>query len=313
MLISIIIPIYNVEKYIERCLLSVFNQTYTNIEIILVNDCSPDNSMSCVSDLLSFRFNENRVKIFTHENNQGLSVARNTGIGMAVGDYLYFLDSDDEITLDCIETLVKNCDGEDFVFAGFFKNDGSLFCQNFENKLEDDAIKDAYFRGKIYDMACNKLVKRDFVVKNELYFKPRLLHEDVLWTYNCCMAASSIRSLEKPTYIYHIIEGSLNTNFTVRNYESLVVLYSEIKEDIVERNLIKDPRAFLFLLNLILNIKIKAISSPNFTFKELRSFTFPISYQYHNLNSTFRYILLSTPILIQYYILLGVTKFYLKR
>ena len=104
-LVSIIIPVYKVEDYIERCLRSVINQTYSRLECILVDDCSPDNSVSIAKKVLAeFTFN---AKFIFHHQNEGLSVTRNTGIQHATGKYLYFLDSDDEITPDAIKRLVE--------------------------------------------------------------------------------------------------------------------------------------------------------------------------------------------------------------
>ena len=98
MKVSIIIPVYNVAKYIERCLLSVLNQTWPDLEVILVNDCTPDNSMEIVRRVVASHPRGAVVRCLEHEENRGLSAARNTGISASVGDYLYFLDSDDYIS-----------------------------------------------------------------------------------------------------------------------------------------------------------------------------------------------------------------------
>ena len=105
MKVSIIIPVYNVAKYIERCLLSVLNQTWPDLEVILVNDCTPDNSMEIVRRVVASHPRGAVVRCLEHEENRGLSAARNTGISASVGDYLYFLDSDDYISANAIELL----------------------------------------------------------------------------------------------------------------------------------------------------------------------------------------------------------------
>ena len=102
-LVSIIIPVYKVEEYLDRCVESVVNQTYTNLEIILVDDGSPDRCPQMCDDWAK---KDDRIRV-VHQQNKGLSGARNTGIREAKGEYVYFLDSDDEITHDCIETLLK--------------------------------------------------------------------------------------------------------------------------------------------------------------------------------------------------------------
>lgn len=313
MLVSVIIPVYRVEPYVERCLLSVVNQTYFNIEIIFVNDCTPDNSIGVIENFVRNNPEEKRITIINHEVNKGLSEARNTGIRTAKGEYIYFLDSDDEITLDCIEVLVSNCQGDDFVMGGFLKGDGDPFCETMGGKLENENIQKAYFGGRIYDMACNKLIEKKFILENQLFFKPGLIHEDLLWTYKCCMLARSIRSLEKPTYIYHIIDGSLNTNFTSRNLKSLEEIYNEIKDDIILKNLYKNPIAYSFLLNLNFNIKSKAISSSKISSLEFSKYCFPIKHQLYSFRSTLKCMLLNSPSLLQYLLLSGINRYYLKK
>lgn len=115
--VSIVIPVYNVEKYLERCLLSIVNQTYSNLEIILVDDGSPDN---CPSMCNEWAQKDNRIKVI-HKQNEGLGYARNTGIEHATGDYICFFDSDDYIALDTIEKCVHIAkqEGTDIVSFGY--------------------------------------------------------------------------------------------------------------------------------------------------------------------------------------------------
>ena len=98
MKVSIIIPVYNVSLYIERCIKSVMSQTYQDIECILVNDATPDDSIAIAERLIADYNGTIQFRILNHEHNKGQSTARNTGIDASTGDYLYFLDSDDEIT-----------------------------------------------------------------------------------------------------------------------------------------------------------------------------------------------------------------------
>ena len=104
--ISIIVPVYKVEKYILRCYTSIAKQTYTNIECIFIDDGSPDNSITILNDLVKQYSGDISFCIIRHEKNKGLSVARNTGINNAKGEYIFFLDSDDEITEHCIRSFV---------------------------------------------------------------------------------------------------------------------------------------------------------------------------------------------------------------
>ncbi len=103
--VSIIIPVYNVAAYVEECIQSVLNQDYENIEIIIVDDCGTDNSMELVRKMIAGTSKE--IHILKHDHNRGFAAGRNTGIKNAVGNYIYFLDSDDYIEPDCISRLVK--------------------------------------------------------------------------------------------------------------------------------------------------------------------------------------------------------------
>ncbi len=105
MKISIIIPVYNVAPYIEQCIESVLSQDYEDIEVIIVDDCGTDNSMELVREMIAGTSKE--IHILKHDHNRGFAAGRNTGIKNAVGNYIYFLDSDDYIEPDCISRLVK--------------------------------------------------------------------------------------------------------------------------------------------------------------------------------------------------------------
>src|SRR5690625_1048731 len=103
-LVSIIIPVYNKEEYLEDCLESVINQSYEKIEIIIINDGSTDGSESIIK---KWKNKDNRIK-YMSQNNQGVAIARNNGIKVSKGDYIYFIDADDYLSLNAIETLYKH-------------------------------------------------------------------------------------------------------------------------------------------------------------------------------------------------------------
>ena len=125
--VSIIIPVYNVEPYIEECLQSVMRQSYRGkIECILVDDCGTDNSMEIAVQLIEDYHGPIDFKVLHHEHNRGLSAARNTGMDAACGDYVYFLDSDDWISDDCIEKLTQPLCNKQYDFViGHFERDGN--------------------------------------------------------------------------------------------------------------------------------------------------------------------------------------------
>lgn len=122
MKISVLVPVYGVEKYIGRCAETLFSQTYDDLELIFVDDCSPDDSMAVLNEVLSrFPQRQSQVHVIKHEHNRGLGAARQTGLQAATGDFLFFVDSDDYVSTDAIELLCKRQkeSGADMVDGGF--------------------------------------------------------------------------------------------------------------------------------------------------------------------------------------------------
>lgn len=210
-LVSIIIPVYGVENYIDRCARSVFKQTYGNLEIIFVDDCTLDNSINVLRTVMEmYPERKNQVKILRHNHNRGLSAARNTGMDVATGEYIYFLDSDDAITEDCVEILEENIShgGCDFVIGGiktvgFDRTCVAAKLSAKEGIFVGKEIMSTYGQGQWYMMACNKLLNRSFVVNNGLYFKEGLIHEDDVWSYKLAAIAKTMCVVHKETYIYY--------------------------------------------------------------------------------------------------------------
>ena len=119
MKVSILVPIYNVENFISRCLESLFSQTYSNIEYVFVNDCTPDNSMTILSDMLQkYPSRATMVKIINNPENQGIAIVRNTLLENATGEYILFVDSDDWIEKDMVENLVERATSTDADIVG---------------------------------------------------------------------------------------------------------------------------------------------------------------------------------------------------
>lgn len=236
MKISIVIPIYNVESHIERCLQSVLNQTYQNIEIILIDDAGTDNSMEVVNKTLTSHRPLQNLKILKHETNRGLSAARNTGINNATGEYIYFMDSDDEITLNCVEKLAVPAIKfkPDFVISDYQTIGSNVAYPPLnlkEGKLNSNRqILISYLNNDWYMMAWNKLINKTFLIDNNLYFKENLLHEDNLWSFQLACKAQSAYIIKDKTYNYFIQVNSITQSPSVKNLNS----YLEIIEDIVQ-------------------------------------------------------------------------------
>lgn len=232
MRVSIIIPIYKVEFYIERCLLSVCCQTYPNIEVVLVNDASPDKSMELARGAVSgVSF---PVICVEHEINRGLSAARNSGIQVATGDYLYFLDSDDELVANAIELFVKNAKmtNADVVIGNYksISDEKTYVSQRYANQMlyKNQDIILAFVDGSIPVMAWNKMIRKDFLISKSLYFKEGLVNEDELWAFMIAYEARTIALLGTLTYIYYVRQGSIMTAMELQRLESSIAIYREM-------------------------------------------------------------------------------------
>lgn len=203
--VTIVIPLYQVEDFIESCLDSVAEQTYNGpIECIIIDDCGTDRSNQIVEEFITRYKGNIEFRLLHHQYNRGLSAARNTGIEYATGEYVYFLDSDDKITLDCIEKLVKPLENYryDFVTADFNIVGGRPVTTNLKAKNEfKSGIKEAYYKKEWNVTAWNKLCNIDFLKRNHLKFKEGIIHEDILWSFYLANYAQSMYALEDKTYI----------------------------------------------------------------------------------------------------------------
>lgn len=204
--VSIIIPVYQISDYVERCIWSVMNQTYTDIECIIVNDATNDDSIDKCEGLIKNYKGPICFRIISHEYNRGLSAARNTGTIVAIGDYIYYLDGDDEITADCIEKLIKVA---------------------WEHPNAEMVMGNANITMSI--VAWNKLIKRSFIEKNKLYFKEGIIHEDNLWSYYLQKYLSEVVRVSDVTYYYRKRAGSISSHsdaYTIGN--SFSIIYNDI-------------------------------------------------------------------------------------
>lgn len=241
MKISIIIPIYNVAPYVERCLYSALNQSYENIELVLVDDCGTDNSMNIVSEVVEKYVGNKKILLFKHEHNLGLSAARNTGIKNATGDYLLFLDSDDEIPLNAVELLLEATnENPDFVIGNIKVLGSDKFSFYFSIPSGviqgNELILDSFIKDKWYSMAVNKLIKKEFLLNHHLFFKEGILHEDELWSFILATKANKMSVVKDYTYHYYIRNDSITGKISIRNYESNAIILCEKKKIIDEIN-----------------------------------------------------------------------------
>lgn len=218
-LISVIIPVYKTELYLRRCLDSVINQTYTNLEIIIVDDGSPDNSGKICDE---YALKDKRIKVI-HKENGGLSSARNAGIDIATGKYIGFVDSDDEISIYMYEILYKEIikNKGDIVVCNYtrYKNTPSYSTNNYKIKIYNntEAILGliANKHRKIDDYAWNKLYKTKLFKK--IKFPLNRVYEDIGTTYLLIFYSKKVITIDAKLYGYFINLNSIS-NLTDKNY-----------------------------------------------------------------------------------------------
>lgn len=246
-MVSIIIPIYNVEQYITTCLESVEAQTYTDYEVILVDDCGTDNTMAVAEKFISCSSIKNRFRIVRHEHNKGNSVARNTGISEARGKYIYQLDDDDTMTPDCLEKLVKAAEEThaDMVVGNFDiigdERDIPRFNTN-EVMLTESECFHAYLNGKYQMMPWNKLIRRDFILNNKLFFIKGLAHEDNAWSFSMSCLLKKLVFVHDVTYHYVVRSGTIHAdkNFT-KHFKSYTYLLDYYVDEAKKYGKTNDP------------------------------------------------------------------------
>lgn len=217
--VSVIVPVYNVEKYLEKCLNSLVNQTLENIEIIIVNDGTKDNSEEIIKKFMDKY--PNKI-IYLKKENGGLSDARNFGIPYAKGEYIAFLDSDDYVEKNIYKEMydLAKKENSDMVECDFI--------WEYPNKIRED-IGQVYngkkeMLEKVRVVAWNKLIKRSILEKTQIQFPKGLRYEDVEFTYKLIPHLNKVSFLKKP-YIHYIQrENSISNSQNERTKEIFTVL-----------------------------------------------------------------------------------------
>lgn len=223
-LISIVVPIYNVEQYLQKCVDSLINQTYKNLEIILVDDGSPDN---CPKICDEYAKQDSRIKVI-HKENGGLSDARNAGMKIATGEYILFIDSDDWIKSEMIEDMYNRMieDNSDLVSSGvLWVDEDGVEIRNAtvsENCVlnTEQAMSELINDGKLKQHVWNKLYKAD-LIKNIPFDKGKY-HEDVFWSYKVIGEAERI-SIEKNSYYFYVqrSESIMGEKYSAKRLDAL--------------------------------------------------------------------------------------------
>lgn len=244
MLFTVIIPVYNVEGYLEECAESVLSQDFSDFDVVLVDDGSTDSSGK-IADSIAEK--DERVRVI-HRENGGLSAARNTGLDAARGEYILFVDSDDMTEQGSIEKIAQKIDlanRPDVVFleAEKFYPDGrrepmgdGYKAEEIDGRSAEDVLRFLASRPKFPGSACTKAVRRSLIEENNLKFREGEFAEDTDWTCRLLSAARSFAYCEAPYYRYRQMrEGSITDSCSRPHVESLL--------GVIERYSAKEPKS----------------------------------------------------------------------
>ena len=227
--VSVIVPIYNVETYLKKCIDSIINQTYRNLEIILINDGSPDN---CGTICDEYADKDERIKVI-HKNNGGLSDARNVGLEIATGDFITFVDSDDWIELDTYEVMINamNKYAADMVVSNInYVYDDKSNRKNDEYQIrifnKEEAMKELIHDGLVQAVVWNKLYKKELI--DNMKFKVGKLNEDEFFTYKICARAEKIIYIPNALYQYRQRENSIMGTYSLKRLDGVEALYERL-------------------------------------------------------------------------------------
>lgn len=241
MLISVIIPVYNVELYLAECLDSVLTQTYPHYEVICVNDGSTDGSQVLLDN---YAAKYDKIQVI-NQKNKGLSAARNAGIAAAKGDYVFLLDSDDKIEKHALETLAAKSNGEDFICF----NGKRYFEETNAEDIPDEGILAEFESGwdyynqfalvnRKFHFVCTvlRLYRREFLLQHQLHFQEGIFHEDNLFTPIACYYAQKVKIIPECLYIYRIRKGSITQHANITRLFDIIFIANTLAEFFVSKD-----------------------------------------------------------------------------
>ena len=224
--VSIIVPVYGVEKYIDKCLDSLVKQSLKEIEVIVVNDGTKDNSQKIIDKYV--KKYPDKIKSYIKENG-GQGSARNYGLKKASGEYIGYVDSDDFIEKDMYKKLYNKAKEKDYdivvcgnynVSEDYQNKNVDAFISNYNSDLEN------IFFGKM--AVWNKIYKRDILIKNKLEFKEKVWYEDLAFTLKAIMNSNTFAFIDEPLYDYLIREGSTMNNSNVQGNLEILDAFNDI-------------------------------------------------------------------------------------
>ncbi len=264
-LVSVIVPIYNVERFLERCFESIFHQTYKNFEIIAINDGSTDGSAVILDEWTQ---KDARIKA-VHQNNIGVAATRNAGLKLASGEYVLFVDSDDTIAPYGIERLVSKAvyNNLDIAYGAGFRISitGKISIPTnkplhlIDKVLTGPQYMEDTIRCKSYNNGVwNKMYKRSFLIENELWFKEGIVYEDILWSPQVFLKAQRVQFIDVDFANIFVRHGSITQdpyNLAVRHHDSLYI-FDQLKEVFLQANVTEEQRVVYldYLANRRINL-----------------------------------------------------------
>jgi glycosyltransferase involved in cell wall biosynthesis len=266
--VSIVVPIYKVEKYLRRCLDSILSQTYFNIELILVDDGSPDN---CGRIADEYAIKDRRIKVF-HKQNGGLSDARNHGMGYVTGEFTVFVDSDDWLSPKMIEEMVNKSfiyDADIVQAAFYYTYDDCLLLENRYNSKDDPPVvldnrslmSELVKNNRVKNFAWGKLYRTAII--RDIPFEKGVLFEDVFWAYKVMHRVKTYLILNQPMCYYYQRSDSIVATYTSRNLDILKGLKArhlfieEYYQDLIDESYKLILKTSLIHYNLLLANRTK--------------------------------------------------------
>ena len=233
-MISVLVPVYNTNQYLPRCIDSILGQSFTDFELLLIDDGSTDGSAKICD---AYAEKDSRIRVL-HKENGGVSSARNLGLNEAKGEWVVFVDSDDWISDNCIKLLTEPLRNKEFdIVVGDYRIIGE-FPYNLELSLPEGAyhetgITHTFCNGGIYIMSWNKLYRKEFLLKNQLAFEEGKVHEDEILAFEISCLEKSFYVVKSVTYYYRIRENSIATikdrHLKLQRY---IAVFQSIKEKV---------------------------------------------------------------------------------
>lgn len=240
-LISIIIPIFNVEQYIVECLESILSQTFCDYEIICIDDASTDMSYEILQKYIG---ENNTIKLLKNTQNRGLSYTRNRGLKEAKGKYIMFVDSDDmlqENSLEKIKALLEQYSTVDIIYYDMeIRNEGKwakeqpskivteIFEKNGEICTGQELFVCLQKKNLLIVEACRQIIKREFLDEEEITFYEGIYHEDNIFSFYCALNANKVVYVQEPFYIYRRRDSSIMSTMNLKRVQSFFIVFIEL-------------------------------------------------------------------------------------